>query len=158
MKKLWLSVLYLAAISVLSNPAGSLIRRDFRPDAFPFKPWPFEKQGRFYERLHIRQWKDRVPDMSKYLRSLPPKAIRTASSEQAKMLVQETCVAETVHAALMVLALPVLLCRRWWAALMVLVYDLLGNLPFILIQRYNRPRLMRLAEKLERREGATAHE
>ena len=41
---------------------------------------------------------------------------------------------------------------------MVAAYDLVGNLPFIMIQRYNRPRLLRLAEKLERREEAMVHE
>lgn len=158
MKKFLYSVLYLAAISLLSNLAGGCIRRCFRADAFPFKPYAFEEQGRFYERLHIRKWKDRVPDMSKYLRSLPRKSLTDHSSEQVRLLIQETCVAEIVHSALMVLALPVLLCREWWAALLVAVYDLLGNLPFIMIQRYNRPRLLRLAEKLEQSEEGNAHE
>ena len=34
-----------------------------------------------------------------------------------------------------------------WAALFLSVYNLLGNLPFIIIQRFNRPRLVRLAKK-----------
>ena len=158
MKKLWQSVLYLAVISVLSNLAGMCIGRNFRADAFPFKPYAFERQGRFYEKLRIRKWKNRVPDMSKYLRFLPRKQLTDTSCGRVKLLVQETCVAELVHGGLMILALPVLLCREWWAVLLVAVYDLLGNLPFILIQRYNRPRLLRLAEKLERREGALVHE
>ncbi len=157
MNELWWSVLYLAAISLLSNLAGAYMRRDFHPDRFPFKPWAFEQQGRFYEKLRIRKWKDKLPDMSKYLRFLPRKALTDGSSQRVELLVQETCVAELVHAALMALALPVLLCRQWWAALMVLVYDLV-NLPFIMIQRYNRPRLARLAEKLARREEALVHE
>lgn len=158
MRKLWRCLLYLAAISVLSNLAAGCISRHFRADAFPFKPYAFEKQGRFYDRLHIRKWKDRVPDMSKYLRSLPRKSLMDASCGRIRLLVQETCVAEIVHVALMILALPVLLCKEWWATLIVLVYDLVGNLPFIMIQRYNRPRLLRLAEKLEQREEAMVHE
>ena len=158
MRKLWRSVLYLAAISVLSNLVGLCIDRDLRPDRFPFKPWSFERDGLLYERLQIRKWKDKVPDMSKYLPFLPRKAITARSSERVKLLVQETCVAELIHAGLMVLALPVLLCKEWWATLMVAVYDLAGNLPFIMIQRYNRPRLLRLAEKLEQREKAVAHD
>lgn len=151
MRKFWWSLLYLAAISLLSNPVAGCIRRRFRTDAFPFKPYAFERQGRFYERLGIRRWKDRLPDMSKYLHILPQKAMTDTSSSRARLLVQETCVAEAVHTALMVLALPVLLCRTWWSPLLTIVY-ILGNVPFIMIQRYNRPRLQRLAEKLERRE------
>ena len=158
MKRLWRSVLYLAAISVLSNLAGGCISRHFRTDVFPFKPYAFERGGRIYDRLHIRKWKDKLPDMSKYLRSLPRKALTDTSCGRVKLLIQETCVAEIVHAALMVLALPVLLCEEWWATVMVLLYDLVGNLPFIMIQRYNRPRLLRLADKLERREEALVHE
>ena len=156
---LLLGISYIAVMGVASNLIGAALpRRWFDPRRFPFKPWAFEQQGRFYDKLRIRKWKDKLPDMSKYLRFLPRKALTDGSSQRVELLVQETCVAELVHAALMVLALPVLLCRQWWAALMVAVYDLVGNLPFIMIQRYNRPRLERLAEKLARREEALVHE
>ena len=49
-----------------------------------------------------------------------------------------------------------LLCLRLWpgwgGVLVWAVWFLLGNLPFILIQRYNRPRLLRLRSLLQRRE------
>ena len=41
--------------------------------------------------------------------------------------------------------------RSGWAALLWLVYNVLGNVSFIVIQRYNRPRLQKLAEKTRRR-------
>lgn len=34
-----------------------------------------------------------------------------------------------------------------------LIYFFLGNLPFILVQRYNRPRLIQLQHRLELKEG-----
>ena len=37
------------------------------------------------------------------------------------------------------------------AALLWLVYNVLGNVSFIVIQRYNRPRLQKLAEKTRRK-------
>ena len=39
----------------------------------------------------------------------------------------------------------------WGGAIVLAVWVLLANLPFILIQRYNRPRLMRLAALLRKR-------
>ena len=36
---------------------------------------------------------------------------------------------------------------RGWNWICMLLYDLFGNLPFILIQRYNRPRLVILLER-----------
>ena len=38
-----------------------------------------------------------------------------------------------------------------WAVLLWLVYNVLGNVSFIVIQRYNRPRLQKLAEKTRRK-------
>ena len=34
----------------------------------------------------------------------------------------------------------------------IIRFNLLGNLPFILIQRYNRPRMLALYKRLKRRE------
>lgn len=152
MKRFWYSIAYLAAVSALSNLASLFSRRDFHPNKFPFRPYAFERQGRFYEKLGVRRWKNRLPDMSKLLRSLPRKAVTCRSSERVRLLVQETCLAEAVHLALMALALPVLaIWPGWKGAVLAAVYAL-GNVPFILIQRYNRPRLLHLAQTLERRE------
>ena len=60
----------------------------------------------------------------------------------------ETCVAECVHFCLGLLSLGAFaLCRSGWMVCIVAVYILLGNLPFQIIQRYNRPRLLRLMRK-----------
>jgi glycosyl-4,4'-diaponeurosporenoate acyltransferase len=152
MEKLWFSILYVALIGILSNPFAAKFTRDFAYGAFPFAPWGFEKNGRFYEKLGVRKWKDRVPDMSRVLKKLPPKNLRGgASAEQLETLVQETCVAELVHTALIIMSLAVLFYwRGWGAAAFLAVYNLFGNVPFIVIQRYNRPRLVRLCERAKR--------
>ena len=81
---------------------------------------------------------------------LDPAAV-TAS--QVELLVQETCVAEVVHTASILLGLGALwLWPGWGGVVLWLIWFLLANLPFILIQRYNRPRLMRLHALLQRRE------
>jgi hypothetical protein len=41
----------------------------------------------------------------------------------------------------------------WLVCMLIAV---VGNVPFIMIQRYNRPRLMRALERMERRELAAA--
>ena len=65
------------------------------------------------------------------------------------MMIQETCVAEIVHIAVSILGLR---CLWMWpgagGVTVTVIYILLLNLPFILIQRYNRPRLIRLQQKL----------
>ncbi len=155
MKRFWYAIAYLAVVSALSNLAAVFSRRRFRPDAFPFRPYAFERQGRFYEKLGIRRWKDRLPDMSKLLRFLPRKAVGSRSAEQARRLVQETCLAETVHLCLMALSAPVLFIWPGWKGAILWAVYALGNVPFIMIQRYNRPRLQHLAQTLQRAEERT---
>lgn len=155
------AVIYTAVLAVVSHYVGqSLPRRWFDPDRFPFKAWRWEKDGSIYKRLGIQRWKDLVPDMSKVLPDMIPKRVDLReTSANAMLLVQETCVAEVIHAALMVLAIGiVILCPNVWGVAIALFDALLLNLPYILIQRYNRPKLLRLAEKLRRKEEKQSYE
>ena len=116
--------LYLAATGIGAFFLGRLLPKTwFRGDAFPYRCYPSEQK--LFRVLHIKDWQSRVPDMSRILPGLMP----------AKKLTAE-------------LSLTGLGCLVIWqgigGVLVTAVYILLGNLPFILIQRYNRPRLQRL--------------
>ena len=157
MRHLLRCALYAAALGVVAFVAGRLLpKRWFDGGAFPYRDWPFERGGNIYRKLYIQRWQNRVPDMSRlFKRLMPPMRIeRIISAAQAERMVQETCVAECVHVALCVAGLY---CLRLWPGrggrLFYLVYVLLGNLPFIMIQRFNRPKLRLMAEKLRRREA-----
>ena len=147
--------IYLAVIGVLSQLTALLPRRWFHADRFPFRAYGWEKGGEIYRRVGITHWKDRVPDMSRYLPFLTSKTMSAGvSAAQAERLVQETCVAECVH---VVLSLMTLYCLRLWpgagGVVLTVLYILAGHVPFIMIQRYNRPRFMMIAERLRRREA-----
>lgn len=151
------ALVYVAVLAVLSAVLGPLIPRSwFSPRRFPFRPFRWEREGKIYEKLGIRRWKDRVPDVSRVSKRLFRKKLpRSSTSVQARRLVEETCVAEAVHGFLLLASLWVI--HRWrklGGFLFWLVYNLLGNVPFILIQRYNRPRILQLEEKLRAKELA----
>ena len=78
----------------------------------------------------------------------PPKKLTRDPAAQLPDMIRETCIAELVHLAL---CFSGLYCLKLWPGAggiaVVLIYTLLLNLPFILIQRYNRPRLIRLHQK-----------
>lgn len=145
------SVLYIAALGILATPAGRMISKaELDPGRFPYRSLPFEREGKLYEKLGIRRWKTLVPDMSRYLtKILPPKQVAFRDGiEKLEVLIHETCVAECVHGLLCILGLGIV--YLWpgpGGAVLAALYILLGNLPFILIQRYNRPRLLKLLEK-----------
>lgn len=149
-------MVYAAVLALAAHPLGQALRCRFRPDRPPFRPRRWEKSGRVYAKLGVEKWKRLVPDMSRLLPDMVKKELPgrgTLTAAQADMLVQETCRAETVHAVSCLLGLAFL--RLWpgvGGAVVLAVWVLLANLPFIVIQRYNRPRLVRLAALLRKRE------
>lgn len=159
-----LSVVYIAGGGILANIIGeALPRRVFRPESALYRPRRWERDGKCYEKFGIRRWKDHVPDMSRVRKKkmvskhLGTEAFPTA--ERVRILAQETCRAETVHAVLCLLSPLILL--FWigpWIGLgvAVVVVYVFCNLPFIMIQRYNRPPLVALEARLRRREARRA--
>lgn len=128
-------------------------RRIFKAEGFPFRPYAFEKEGKIYTKVRIHKWKDAVPDASKVISRMTKKRIeKNADPSHMERLIQETCVAETVHWILIVLT-PVYSCgipARLSVPFSVLYA--LGNLVFIIIQRYNRPRFVKAYELMRLRE------
>lgn len=148
--------MYLACIGVLSFGVGRLLpKRWFAPQAFPYKSLPFEKEGAIYRRLRVHKWQSRIPDMSRLLpRLIPPKAIPgKPTAAQLDLMLRETCIAECIHGALCLAGLGCLWIWRGAGGIIVTILYILGNLPFILVQRYNRPRLQRLHHRLLAKEA-----
>jgi len=139
-------VWYLARIGILSFFLGRILPAGwFLPEHFPYRSYTFEKQGRIYEVLGVTKWKDKVPDMSRiFPRLIPPKKMQKQFGEQLPVMIKETCVAELIHG---LLALAGFYCLILWpgaGGLVVSVLNMLGNLVFVVIQRYNRPRFIKL--------------
>ncbi|MFR7743847.1 MAG: hypothetical protein ACLU3I_11580 [Acutalibacteraceae bacterium] len=81
---------------------------------------------------------------------MPPKKMPARPDEQTLLvMIRETCAAEVTHALLMLAGLGAdrHLAGRVAASMLYLIYAIFGNLVFIIIQRYNRPRLVRLYER-----------
>lgn len=161
LKKFWLSVAYVAFLGGVSHFIGvKLPRRWFDARKFPYAAYPFERDGKIYLQLGIRKWKKRLPDMSRVSKQMLTKKVDIgATSSSIEALAAETCVAELVHFLLSVLSLAVL---KFWDSIygyiFVAIYILIGNVPFIVIQRYNRPQLIRVSDRLRRKECEKADE
>ena len=129
----------------------SLPRSMYDPKRFPYKAWPWEKDGRIYERLGVKWRKAHAIDMSRFMkRSFPKQNTVTRDPARLRRLVQEMCNAELVHWVLALLS-PVfaLLIKGWYGIVIAIAYALF-NLSDVMIQRYNRPRIMMILERLER--------
>ena len=155
----WHCALYLAVIGLASSAAALLPRRWFHADRFPFRPQRWEHEGKIYEKLAVQRWKDKLPDMSRFLPWLTQKQVSASiSAAQAERLVQETSVAELVQDILAILTFGCVWIWPGWGLWLSIAYVLIGHLPYIVIQRYNRPRLARMHALLKAREERAKQE
>ena len=152
--KLLKCAIYCAIAGTVGFFFGRLISKcPMKPEKGLFRCFKFEKNGVLYEKLNIRKWQARVPDMSRILPFLmPPKNLSGNYSDRLPTMIRETCVAEITHIVVSILGLP---CLAIWPGVggmtVTAIFILLLNVPYILIQRYNRPRLIRLQQKLQDR-------
>ena len=148
-------LVYLALLSFSSFLLGRILPKSwFRYNLFPFKDFKFEKSGKIYLSTGVKKWKSKVPDMSKIVPKLmPPKSMAGNYRQRLPVMITETCVAEFTHGALAILGLLGL--TMWaspWKYLITGIYILIFNVPFMVIQRYNRPRLVKVYQKLQQKE------
>ena len=109
----------------------------------------FEAGGRWYRRrLRINRWKDRLPEAGALFdggiskRELPARDL-----EGLRTFVRETRRAELTHWWAMACAPLFVLWNPPVAAALLVAYGVLVNLPFVLIQRYNRFRTQAILER-----------
>lgn len=143
---------FLSITGVIAFFAGRLLpKKWFRADLFPYRSYKFEQDGRIYDKLNIRKWQNKVPDMSRILpKWMPAKNLSGNFKERLPRMLQETCVAELIHALLCVTGLYCLkLYPGIGGVIILLLHTFFFNLPFILIQRYNRPRLIKLTRRIQ---------
>ncbi len=155
MRFLW-CFFYLFVVGVLSFVLGrGLAMRAIGPEKGWFRPRKWERGGRIYEHLGIRLWYKKLPDMSRILpRTMPKKALECDYMYHLPTVIRETCVAEIIHVFLSVAGLG---CLFIWpgvgGVVVTVLFSVVLNGPFILVQRFNRPRLIRLYKRLCRKKA-----
>lgn len=141
-------VIYLSLTSFLGFVVGRFLARyPFNSDAFPYRAFKFEKDGLIYEKFKIKSWQSKVPDMSRIVPSLVPSKSMDGPLDAKKLeiMLRETCVAELTHYLLCLSGMYG--CYHFLhgnTATFVYLLYLLLNVPCMMIQRYNRPRLKRV--------------
>jgi glycosyl-4,4'-diaponeurosporenoate acyltransferase len=106
----------------------------------------FECGGHWYERnLRIKRWKDRLPEAGAlFTGGFSKRAVRRSDLER---FVIETRRAECVHWIAMSLWPVFGVWNPPWAMAVIIVYALAANVPCLVVQRYNRARLIRVLRR-----------
>ena len=109
--------------------------------------WFLQKhfEPRLYAFLRVKQWKDRMPTYDPASFSLHHNSL--------EQIVLNSCVSEAVHEVIMLFSfIPILFTFLWGALPVFLITSILSALfdgCFVVMQRYNRPRLLRILSKKE---------
>ena len=108
-----------------------------------FKEKKYEKK--FYNLIQIRQWKKYLPTYNPLFFDISQKSI--------KEIIGASCQAEIVHEIIMLLSLlPIILIPFLGGAVAIIITSIVSMLfdfLFVLLQRYNIPKLMRVKERFE---------
>lgn len=120
------------------------------PDrCYDYRSWlfserKFENSGVFYQRVfRVKRWKDRLPEISDLIRSaFPKKSVKEFEKEYMEKFLLESCRSEFAHWCIICSAIIFLFFEGMEAFFCMLLISALVNLPFIIIQRYNRPRII----------------
>lgn len=109
-------------------------------------PRGFERGGRAYERvLRIKAWKDALPEAGSLFRGgFSKRRVTRHDRAYLERFLAETRRAERAHWAILALGPVFFAWNPWWLAVAMLGYAIVANVPCILVQRYNRARLIRL--------------
>ena len=132
---------------VMRLAVGSIVDAIMHNHADYRKPWyqmhPFEKK--LYEKLGVKKWKGKMPTYDPSLFSVKEKSFDE--------IVQATCQAEIVHEIIVVFSFLPLVAVIWFGSFMVFLLTSIGaacmDLTFVMMQRYNRPRLVKMAERMK---------
>jgi len=114
-------------------------RADYKKNWYQIHPW----ETRIYRVLRVKRWKSKMPTYNPDLFS--------REKHSWDEIAQAMCQSEIVHETNLLLSFIPLLASIWFGAFAVFlitsicaaVFDLL----FVMMQRYNRPRVLRLVEK-----------
>jgi glycosyl-4,4'-diaponeurosporenoate acyltransferase len=119
-------------------------------DGWLLRPRRFETAGRWYRRwLRVHRWKDKMPEAGNLFRGgLSKRHLPGRDVAALQLFVRETRRAELTHWWAMWCGPIFILWNPPLAAALLVLYGVLVNLPFIVIQRYNRFRILALTERL----------
>lgn len=125
---------------------ASLPLRLFIVDSPLYRTRKWENNGELWQRLFkVKQWKHKIPDGTHIIsKGYEKQHLQGVSLSELEIFLYESRRAELTHWLSIPPACLFFIWNPLWAGWIMIAYALLFNLPIIIVQRYNRPRLQRL--------------
>lgn len=129
---------------------GNIVDAVMRNEADWRKPWFRQRtfEEKLYKKLKVKRWKDRLPTIDENSFKLGKQPI--------ERIIGATCQSEVIHELDVLASLAAILFAIPFGDLWVfLITSILGaafDMIFVIMQRYNRPRLLKLAMRKKQKE------
>ncbi|MGP0637613.1 glycosyl-4,4'-diaponeurosporenoate acyltransferase [Staphylococcus xylosus] len=156
MKKIIYIALYWFIVQMIIAQLGTRISYKFlEKDNKYFRSWNFEQEGRLWQQLvKVQHWKNYLPDGQNINPNIKSKETFDCSKNMSEVqqFILETRRAEIVH---LLSIFPVIAFFKSSKQIKIInfVYVIIANVPCMIVQRYNRPKLIRIYKKLLKRKG-----
>ena len=129
---------------VVGTVVNLIMKNEANHNSVWFREKRFEKK--LYNLLRVRKWKKYIPTYS-------PDTFDT-NKKTVKEIIGATCQSEIVHEIIMVLSLlPIAVIPFLGGAAAIFITSFLSMLidfVFVILQRYNRPKLLRVMERFDK--------
>ncbi|MGX0401870.1 glycosyl-4,4'-diaponeurosporenoate acyltransferase CrtO family protein [Staphylococcus pasteuri] len=156
MKKIIYIALYWFIGQMIIAQLGTRISYKFlEKDNKYFRSWNIEQEGQLWQQLvKVQYWKDHLPDGQNLNPNISSKATFDLSKNMndIQRFILETRRAEVVH---LLSIFPVIAFFKASKSVKMInfIYVIIANVPCMIVQRYNRPKLIRIYNKLQKRKG-----
>ena len=156
----WMVVLDVAVWAIWGFSVGLFTHRlpigRLDHDTWLFRLRPAERDGTLYERLRVKRWKDRLPEAGSFFAGgFSKRRVVTRDPAYLERFVIETRRAELTHWLVMAIAPVFVVWNPWWMVAIMFAYAFAANVPCLLVQRYNRGRLLRVLARQKRSTRST---
>lgn len=143
------AILWFCAHMYVSKLFLYISDQHYKDGALKLKSFNYEERGTIYQKLFkVKLWKDKVPEGSQFFTNTYNKReLKDNSPETIDAFLVEVNRAEITHWGILFTLPIVLLLNPRWTYKVHTIYALAANLPFIVIQRYNRPRFEAIQKK-----------
>lgn len=151
--KLWLFKVNIL-VFILISLTMTIVCEKIPDKIYSYRKWLFrerkwENGGRIYEHYFgVKSWKAKLPDISDFFKwRFNKKHLAGSGSDYLSTFLMESCKSEFTHWMIIVSTVFFNFWNDIIATAAVFLFACLLNLPYIIIQRYNRPRLIKLMLK-----------
>ena len=143
---LWIGITFFAImyhfwLRIIMGNVSKLFKKHLTYNKYWFKERKFEK--RIYKILRVKKWKGKVLTYNPELFSLKDYSLQEIANTMCKV--------ETDHWINEIISISTLLFAciwgKFWIFLLTAIIAMIFDAQFIVIQRYNRPRIVKILEK-----------